>query len=57
MASKPRTTKKATPRKKRSPPPSNKLPRHPWTRKDGEIHRAGYRIGYDLPLKNSSSLD
>ncbi len=45
MASKPSTTKKATPRKKR-PPPSNKPTRHPWTRKDGEIHRAGYRIGY-----------
>jgi DNA invertase Pin-like site-specific DNA recombinase len=46
MASKPRTTKKATPGKKRSPSPSNKPTRHPWTRKDGEIHRAGYRIGY-----------
>ncbi|KAF2988987.1 recombinase family protein (plasmid) [Methylocystis sp. MJC1] len=46
MASKPSTTtKKAAPRKKR-PPPSSKPTRHPWTRKDGEIHRAGYRIGY-----------
>jgi DNA invertase Pin-like site-specific DNA recombinase len=47
MASKPsKTTKKAAPRKTRSPPPSNKPTRHPWTPKDGEIHRAGYRIGY-----------
>jgi DNA invertase Pin-like site-specific DNA recombinase len=46
MASKPRTTQKATPRKKRNPPASNKPTRHPWTRKGGEIHRAGYRIGY-----------
>jgi AraC-like DNA-binding protein len=46
MASKPRTTKKAAPRQKRNPPPSNTPTRHPWTRKDGEIHRAGYRIGY-----------
>jgi DNA invertase Pin-like site-specific DNA recombinase len=46
MASKPRTMKKTAPRKKRTPPPSNKPTRHPWTRKDGEIHRAGYSIGY-----------
>lgn len=31
-------------RRKRSA--SDKPKRHPWTRKDGEIHRAGYRIGY-----------
>lgn len=46
MATNPRTTKKAAPRKKRNPLPSNKPTRHPRTRKDGEIHRAGYRIGY-----------
>lgn len=46
MASKPRTTKKASPRTKRTSPASNKPTRHPWTRKDGEIHRAGYHIGY-----------
>ena len=31
-------------RRKRSAPDTPK--RHPWTRKDGQIHRAGYRIGY-----------
>ena len=25
---------------------SGKTKRHPWTRKDGEIHGAGYKIGY-----------
>jgi DNA invertase Pin-like site-specific DNA recombinase len=38
MASKPSKTKMAA--------TSAKPKRHPWTRKDGEIHRAGYRIGY-----------
>lgn len=46
MASKPSKTKKAAPRKKAKPAASEKPKRHPWTRKDGEIHRAGYRIGY-----------
>jgi DNA invertase Pin-like site-specific DNA recombinase len=31
-------------RRKRSAP--DKPKRHPWTRKDGQIHRAGYKIGY-----------
>ena len=31
-------------RRKRSAPDTPK--RHSWTRKDGQIHRAGYRIGY-----------
>jgi DNA invertase Pin-like site-specific DNA recombinase len=26
--------------------PATKSKRHPWTRKDGEIHRAGMRLGY-----------
>jgi DNA invertase Pin-like site-specific DNA recombinase len=46
MVSKSRSTKKAAPRKTRSPTPSKKPTRHPWRRTDGEIHRAGYRIGY-----------
>jgi Resolvase, N terminal domain len=33
------------PQKKQAQPASGPK-RHPWTRKDGEIHRAGYRIGY-----------
>jgi len=46
MTAKPTKAKKAAPRKKGTPPASDKPKRHPWTRKDGEIHLAGYRIGY-----------
>jgi hypothetical protein len=46
MAAKPSKTKKAAPRKTRAPPASGKPKRHPWMRKDGEIHGAGYCIGY-----------
>jgi DNA invertase Pin-like site-specific DNA recombinase len=46
MATKPTRRKRAAPRKK-SKTLANGQPRpHPWTRKDGEIHRAGYKIGY-----------
>ena len=38
--------KRAAPRKKRKRPLSDKPKRHPWTRKDGEIHRAGLKLGY-----------
>ena len=41
MAAKPTKAKKAAPRKKGAQPASDKPRRHPWTRKDGEMHRAG----------------
>ena len=40
------TTQNAPRSEKRRPPPLDRPKRHPWTRKDGEIHRAGYQIGY-----------
>ncbi len=46
MATKPTKPKRAAPRKKRKQPLSGKPKRHPWTRNDGEIHGAGYGIGY-----------
>jgi DNA invertase Pin-like site-specific DNA recombinase len=46
MATKPTRKKRTAPRKKRRTPASAKPKRHPWTRNDGEIHRAGYKIGY-----------
>ena len=46
MATKPTKRKRVAPRKKKTTPASNKPSRHPWQRKDGEIHRAGYKIGY-----------
>ena len=46
MATKPRKTRRAAPRKRRSPPASDKPKRHAWTRQDGEIHGPGYKIGY-----------
>jgi hypothetical protein len=46
MATKPTKTKRSAPRKKRKQPLIDKPKRHPWTRKDGEIHGAGYKIGY-----------
>jgi hypothetical protein len=45
--------RRAAPRKRRKLPLINKSKRHPWTRKDGEIHRAGYKIGY----ARASTLD
>src|SRR5580693_4849264 len=42
-SSKPKGT---APPKKRKLPLIDKPKRHPWQRKDGEIHRAGYKIGY-----------
>jgi hypothetical protein len=46
MAMKPTRNKRAAPRKK-SKTLANGRPRlHSWTRKDGEIHRAGYKISY-----------
>jgi len=46
MPTKSTKPKRAAPRKKRKLPLIDKPKRHPWTRKDGEIHRAGYKIGY-----------
>ena len=46
MATKPTKTRRAAPRKRRKPPPSDKPKRHAWTRQDGEIHGPGYKIGY-----------
>jgi DNA invertase Pin-like site-specific DNA recombinase len=46
MATKPTRQKRSAPRKK-SKTLVNGQPRpHLWKRKDGEIHRAGYKIGY-----------
>jgi antitoxin ParD1/3/4 len=41
MAAKPTKAKKAVPWKKGAQPASDKPRRDPWTRKDGEMHRAG----------------
>ena len=46
MATKPTKTRRAAPRKRRKPAPSDKPKRHAWTRQDGEIHGPGYKIGY-----------
>ena len=46
MATKPTKARRAAPRRRRKPPPSDKPKRHAWTRRDGEIHRPGYKIGY-----------
>jgi predicted site-specific integrase-resolvase len=46
MATKPTKAKRAARPKSPRQPASDKPKRHPWTRADGEIHRAGYRIGY-----------
>ena len=46
MATKPTTAKRAAPRKKRKLRPLDKPKRDLRTRKDGEIHGMGYRIGY-----------
>jgi DNA invertase Pin-like site-specific DNA recombinase len=46
MPTKSTMPKRAAPRKKRKLALIDKPKRHPWTRKDGEIHRAGYKIGY-----------
>ncbi len=46
MATKPTKGRRAPSRKKRKAPPSGRPKRHPWTRVDGEIHRAGFKIGY-----------
>jgi hypothetical protein len=42
MATKPTKTRRAAPRKRRKPAPSDKPKRHAWTRQDGEIHGPGY---------------
>jgi DNA invertase Pin-like site-specific DNA recombinase len=46
MATKRTKTRRAAPRKKPKLRPSEKPKRHAWTRRDGEIHGPGYRIGY-----------
>ena len=46
MATKPTKTRRAAPRKRRKPPPSDKPKRHGWTRQDGEIHGPACMIGY-----------
>jgi predicted site-specific integrase-resolvase len=46
MSTKSANPKRAASRKKRKQPLIDKPKRHPWTRNDGEIHRAGYKIGY-----------
>ncbi len=46
MATKPTKTRRTAPRKRRKSAPSGKPKRHAWTRRDGEIHGPGYKIGY-----------
>ncbi len=46
MATKLTKKRRAAPRKRRKPAPSDTPKRHAWTRRDGEIHRPGYKIGY-----------
>ncbi len=46
MATKPTKARRAAPRKRRKPPPTDKSKRHAWTRRDDEIHAPGYKIGY-----------
>ncbi len=46
MATKPTRTRRAVPRERRKPLPSDKPKRHAWTRRDSEIHGPGYKIGY-----------
>jgi DNA invertase Pin-like site-specific DNA recombinase len=46
MATKPTEKRRAAPRKRSKRRASGKPRPHSWTRKDGEIHRAGYKIGY-----------
>ena len=46
MATNATKPKRAAPRRKHKLPLIDKPKRHPWTRKNGEIHPAGYRIGY-----------
>src|SRR5271156_7181612 len=46
MATKPTKGRRAPARKKRKASPTGRPKRHPWTRRDGEIHRAGFKIGY-----------
>jgi DNA invertase Pin-like site-specific DNA recombinase len=46
MATKSTKTRRAAPGKMRKSPSSDKPKRHVQTRRDGEIHGPGYRIGY-----------
>src|SRR5277367_5234841 len=46
MAAKPTKTRRAPPRKKRKAPTNGRPKRHRWMRKDGEVHPAGFKIGY-----------
>ena len=46
MVTKPVKTRRAPPRKKKKTLANGRPKRHPWTRVDGEIHRAGFKIGY-----------
>ena len=46
MVTKPVKSRRAPPRKKRKTPANGRPKRHPWTRVDGEVHRAGFKIGY-----------
>jgi DNA invertase Pin-like site-specific DNA recombinase len=46
MAAKPRKTERADPRQSQKPAPKDNPKRHAVTRRDGEIHGRGYKIGY-----------
>jgi hypothetical protein len=46
VATKPTKKRGAPPRKKRKTLANGRPKRHRWTRKDGEIHPAGFKIGY-----------
>ncbi len=46
MAAKPTKARRAAPRRMRKPTRSGKPKRHAWTRRDGEIHGPGHKIGY-----------
>jgi DNA invertase Pin-like site-specific DNA recombinase len=46
MTTKPIKTRRADPRKRRKPSANDRPKGHPWTRRQGEIHGPGYKIGY-----------
>jgi DNA invertase Pin-like site-specific DNA recombinase len=46
MVTQPTKRKRGAPRNKAKRPSIDKPKRHPWTRRDGEIHRAGLKLGY-----------
>jgi hypothetical protein len=45
MATKPTEGRRAPPRKKHKASQTARPKRHPWTRRDGEVHGAGFKIG------------